>query len=692
MLIKQINNNCYARLNWYTSTDAYYNRVQFNFDWTIVCLNKQQDLKIESLGTVELYCATGSSLNDTTGSGYSITVDPIADFTANGFFINTRDLDPGEYSAVQNEDTNLPFAWMFASTIQGEFLSPIEIKWTGFEAYVGGELVTDTEGVAYETAQPSVYRLVEASMPTTYIGSTAAIALDRGYTSSNLPIDLTYTIGEYTGTIVLKSNASTTYNWALTEDLKNHVPNGTIYSPVLIQCSTYDRFGSLIGQTNYDGAIIFDTGIQPAEIRTLDVVPTSDRYESLTGSRDVGIKYFSDFYVDCVFVPATGATVVSKKVTTESGQVYDITKDITLILPAVSDNYITVECEDSYGFKITERKWFPIIEYEKPICFISSSSIETDGTAQVTISGSFFNQSFGAMNNTLELLCFVAPTSYGDVFGGDRIVVNNITYNSANFTATVNLSGLNYETSYYCQAWATDRMMTYNSSIITMGGKALFDWGKDDFQFNITVNANENIHFATDKAITGSDPLGNMITAMVPCDSEGFTTIGYSSYQNETRGTNIYGNEINLFAIEDVHLNSRSLVGLLNAITTAYNFTPTFTAGPNFTSASMALTLRGNCLYCRVYGFRTDISNTGDFEDELLGSFSFTHEGKIKSMDYVDGITGGSGPTAAVSMKNVSVGDTTASFDVYLTSSATGARSFLSNFVIPVTIDVNKFV
>ena len=60
-------------------------------------------------------------------------------------------------------------------------------------------------------------------------------------------------------------------------------------------------------------------------------------------------------------------------------------------------------------------------------------------------------------------------------------------------------------------------------------------------------------------------------------------------------------------------------------------------------------------------------------------------------MDYVSGITGSSGPTAAMAMKNPTISGDTASFDVYLTSSATAARNFMASFVIPVSIDLNAF-
>lgn len=693
MLIKQINNNCYVRLDWNTTTDAYYNRVQFNFDWTVVCVNKQEDLKIESLGTVELYCATASSMNSIEGTGNTAIVDPIAAFTENGFFINTRDLNPGEYSAVMNDRINLPFGWMFASNIQGQFLSPVEIKWSGLEVYVGGELATDVDAVASENTPASVYRLVETSFPTTYIEDTAAISLTRGAGYSALPIDLSYTIGENTFDMVYNSNARDYYNWTVPTSLRNYAEEGAVFSEIYITCKTYDRFNNLIGETRTAGIVLLDRSIAPAEIRNVEISLTDSQYSHLTGTYDVGIKYFSDFWVSFIFIPATGATVASKKIITESGKVIDMTRASSVKMVDVSDNYIDIVCEDSFGFRAEERRYFPLIDYFKPICSVTSSEISPDGRATLEVTGSFFNQNFGIQANNLTLRYFIAPASYGDVFGGDDSYITNITYLAGNsFTATVELSGLNYESTYNCQVWAEDRITTYNSNIITIGGKSLFNWGKEDFEFNIQVNANENVNLAVGKAITGTDTTGNIVEAMVPCDGAGYTTIGFGSFNDETGGTNVYGNTLNLFAHENATLNGQSLIGLINALTNQYSFSVTSAPGTGFNTVSMALTLRGNCLYCRVYGSRGETSGTGDFTDVLLGTFSFEHGGKIKSMDYIDAVTGGSGPTAALTMKNVSVDTDTASFEVYLTSSSSAARNFMANFVIPVTIDVNHFV
>lgn len=543
-----------------------------------------------------------------------------------------------------------------------------------------------------EKVTPGVGRKVSAVLNTAYAGKTASIKLERGATTSNLPVEILYTIGEHTGTIVNRSSATNAASWEVPTDLRQYAKyEDSAYEKILLICITYDRFGNRIGEVATQTTLIFDGEIAPAKILSIEVRPTTNQFANLTGDTGVGIKYFSDFWVSCNFQPATGAAVVSKKVIMPSGKVYDFTNGTAVKIPNVEEQDFIIECEDSYGFIVRELHGFPMVYYEKIACSVSSSTISTDGKATVTVSGYFYNRSFGALNNHLDLILYVAPTSYGNAYSGESMRIYDIQYDGDHFTATVNLTGLKYESSYYCEAMATDVLMTYNSSVITIGGKPLFDWGQNDFQFNIPVNLNEGIKFAPDRAITGVDANGNTVEAMVPCDSAGNTRIGYTSYSSETGGTTIYGNDVNLFAANEINCNGYKLMGLINALTQSYSFTPTSTAGDNFSTASMALTLRGNCLYCRVYGSRSNLSGTGDFTDELLGRFSFRHEGKIKSMDYIDAVTGGSGPTAAISMKNVDVDSDSASFEVYLTSSASGARNFMANFVIPVTIDINNY-
>lgn len=561
MLIKPINNNCYVKLVWNTTTDAYYNSVRFNFDWIVVCLDKQDDFKINSLGTVELYCATGSSLNSTSPNGYSITVDPITHFTENGFFINTRDLGPGEYSAVQNDAINLPNNQMFASNIQGQFLSPVEIRWSGLDISIGGQAVTDVNAVASENAQVSVYRLVETVFSPTYINEQASINLVRGAGLSVLPVDLSYTVGEDTFDIVNKSNARLSYEWKIPSSIKDYAAQGAAFTEIVFTCKTYDRFGNLIGETKSPGTVLLDSTIAPAEIRDIEISVTDTQYSHLTGDYNVGIKHFSDFWVSFVFVPATGAAVISKKIITESGKVLDMTRASSVKMVDVSDNYIDIVCEDSLGFRVEERRYFPLIDYFKPICSVTSSAISPDGKATLEVTGSYFNQNFGVQPNNLTLRYFIAPASYGDVFGGDNNYITNITYLAGNgFVATVELSGLNYESTYNCQVWAEDRITTYNSNIITVGGKPLFDWGSEDFNFNVPVKVQSGLNVPTDRGIYGENN-GALVEALMPLDSTGNTTLGRGNYQAESGRTIIYGNEVDIIAHNGVTINGKTISG-----------------------------------------------------------------------------------------------------------------------------------
>ena len=118
-----------------------------------------------------------------------------------------------------------------------------------------------------------------------------------------------------------------------------------------------------------------------------------------------------------------------------------------------------------------------------------------------SVSGNYYNGSFGAVQNTLTL-----QYCYDDGSGGeftDWITANPQIINN-NYYFSQTLTGLDYTKTYNIKVRAIDKLTTAYPSEQAMMAKPIFDWGKNDFNFNVPV------HIEGDLSLTGDIEIGGV--------------------------------------------------------------------------------------------------------------------------------------------------------------------------------------
>ena len=116
-----------------------------------------------------------------------------------------------------------------------------------------------------------------------------------------------------------------------------------------------------------------------------------------------------------------------------------------------------------------------LVPYIKLTCRASAARVDaTSGAVKLSISGSYYNGSFGAADNELTLRYRV-----GD--GVWTSVTPTISDNA--YTAEVTVTGLTYNQSYVLTVSASDKLSTASQSLPVKKGIPVFNWGEDDFEF-----------------------------------------------------------------------------------------------------------------------------------------------------------------------------------------------------------------
>lgn len=364
----------------------------------------------------------------------------------------------------------------------------------------------------------------------------------------------------------------------------------------------------------------------PAPTLSPTVEDTNSTTVALTGGRKI-VRYASN--ARCTFNDAAVkfSTIKSRKVTCGGKS---LTANGT-ISGATSGDF-DFSTTDSRGNTTSKRVSLPLVQYILPTCYIGNNVPNAVGEYELECTGSVFVGSFGTTENNVS-----AEYRYREKGAGEwgLWIPLSVRTSGQTYTATANLSGLDYQKTYEFQCRVIDRLNTVESDIRVVVSRPVFDWSANDFIFHVPVSAVEHL--------------------------EDGSSVAYS------------------------------LLGMAKALSTQYQLDTTVTKGTNYTSVTGYAQLVGNSVRCNILATRSSNTGTGNIGNETVCSFTIRHGGKIKNLDSVSFVTGASGGAGFFQMEGTANSGTTATFKVTLAAAASTLKTFNAYFVIPVTLDFSKF-
>lgn len=202
-------------------------------------------------------------------------------------------------------------------------------------------------------------------------------------------------------------------------------------------------------------------------------------------------------------VPKNG-TIKTQAIVCGSDEFYVGSKEITN--PTSGSFSFTVS--DSRGQTVTTPRLLGFINYINLSCSqsvsisIDDEAGETSAMANLTISGSYFDESFGAESNTLTLWYRYKKTTDPEwstmELDGWRQVDDVISKSNGTYAVTISIAGLSQTEQYTFQCMAEDKLNNgADGAILTKEYKVktqpVFDWSETDFAFNVPVSFNGGI-------------------------------------------------------------------------------------------------------------------------------------------------------------------------------------------------------
>jgi len=213
---------------------------------------------------------------------------------------------------------------------------------------------------------------------------------------------------------------------------------------------------------------------------------------NLTGNPNTMIKGFNSMRYTIGATTYKGASIKSQSI--QCGSRFSFSN--SGVLEYVDSNEFIFTVTDSRGNIATKTITLPMIPYSPLTATVEgdikvSAADSTKAELEFTISGNYYNGSFGAVDNTLTVAYTIeAGESGGGIYYEEvTIPADQITDNR--YSITLTKTDLDYNNSYTVVAEVSDAITKkLKSTSKVFRALPVFDWDKESFNFNVPITLN----------------------------------------------------------------------------------------------------------------------------------------------------------------------------------------------------------
>lgn len=307
------------------------------------------------------------------------------------------------------------------------------------------------------------------------IGATAMIAVNRR--SSAYTHSIGFSFGSLSGYLLAdgtitdtETKLTATYiGWTLPTSFYAQIPNAKS-ALVTLTCKTYNGDSQLgNSKTATFRATASEEECAPSVSGTVEDANVTTI--SLTGDASKLVRFYSSALCTITAAAKNSASLSSKRIagTAVTGN--------TRTIQNVESGSFAFSATDSRGYTSTATVSATLVPYVKLTARAEAERIGTaSGKVKLTISGSYFNGSFGAATNALTV-------KYRIDGGTWATLTATISENA--YTAETTLTGVSYNAAHTLEVVVADKLATVTINGEIKRGIPVFDWGEDDFEFHV---------------------------------------------------------------------------------------------------------------------------------------------------------------------------------------------------------------
>lgn len=295
------------------------------------------------------------------------------------------------------------------------------------------------------------------------------------------------------------------------------------------------------------------------EITDFEVKDIGEASTALTGDGNTMINGFNYISAKATPVLKKGAEIVDSYIKNTH---YNVIEGLEGVFENVGVETFEAWFVDSRGNEVSKTVKLNYIDYIPLTCNIDaeirlSETNTEEAEIEYHITGNYFNGSFGAVNNTLS----ITVTFEGDG-GGTSATIIDIpadAFDGNTYDITYVEEGLSYKETWIVNAIANDEI-SYGVIGVSKSLTALpvFDWSKDDFNFNVPVTFSAGIDLPQTLLHTDGGRYLHASQALELTDDKVLSkqTLGYYLVWYKYSGGSLLANDINYTFIPKYLVNA----------------------------------------------------------------------------------------------------------------------------------------
>lgn len=212
------------------------------------------------------------------------------------------------------------------------------------------------------------------------------------------------------------------------------------------------------------------------------VVDVNSTTLALTGDENTFIKFHSDARAT---MSGDGIALSYDFSNIENGGVRKF--GLSNVFNNIERNVFTFHGVDADDATHTTTVEVDMVDYIKLTCNFESASMDGNGGLTVSCFGNFFNGSFGDVTNTITAKMRFTEFGTANYCAWQTMTVSK---SGNTYNAYYKLADLEYTKNYTFEVKVNDELEE-KTAIRTFRSTPIFHWGKDDFTFEVPVNAKD---------------------------------------------------------------------------------------------------------------------------------------------------------------------------------------------------------
>lgn len=287
------------------------------------------------------------------------------------------------------------------------------------------------------------------------------------------------------------SKTGTSYTFTLTEAEKQVLLNATLSGSNSRTVYFYVKT-ELGGNTSHSRLARTFTVINGAPVINPVAVDMNETTGALTGDTNIFIKGYSTAACNINAEAQLGASISAVEIVNGA----QTANQAIASFSNVESGSFKFTATDNRGNTVSKTLTKTLIAYTKPTCNQKVEMAldgETGAVFNLTISGNYFNDTFGAVANELVL---EVRHSDNDGNMGEWVVLTDgliPTFKGNTYELTTTISGGAYNKAYTFQCRASDKLDSALTGEYTARLVPVFDWGENDFNFNVPVHCSKGM-------------------------------------------------------------------------------------------------------------------------------------------------------------------------------------------------------